>query len=51
MPKSGGPERIGLRRAIYARLRAEAVNRSAAKTAVNLPLSVAIGQAESTARM
>jgi hypothetical protein len=51
MPKSGGPERIGLWRAIFGLLRAEAVNRSAAKTAGNLPLSAASNQAESVARM
>jgi hypothetical protein len=49
--KSGGPERTGLRRAIFRRLRAGPVNRSAVKTPGNLPLSAAVGLAESTARM
>ena len=49
--KSGGRERKGLRRAIFARLRAGPVNRSAPKTPGNLPLSAALGQAESAARM
>jgi hypothetical protein len=48
-PKSGGPERIGLRRAIFGLLRVRPVNRSAPKTPGNLPLSAAVGQAESTA--
>jgi hypothetical protein len=51
MPKSGGPERISLRRAIFARLRAEPVNRSASKTPGNLGLSAVVVQAESVARM
>lgn len=42
---------MGLRRAIFGRLRAGPVNRSAPKTPGNLPLSAAPGQAESTARM
>jgi len=50
-PKSAGPERIGLRRAIFGRLRAGPVNRSTPKTPGKLPLSVAVGEAESTARM
>ncbi len=50
-PKSGGPERIGLRRAIFRRLRVRPVNRSAPKTPENLPLSAAVSAAESTARM
>ena len=50
-PKSGGPEKNGLRRAIFGRLRAEPVNRSVPKTPGNLPLNAASGQAESTARM
>ena len=49
--KSGGSERIGLRRAIFGRLRAGPVNMSALKTPGNLPLSVAPGRAESTSRM
>lgn len=49
--KSGGPERKGLRRAIFARLRVLPVNRSDLKTPGNLPLSAASNQAESTARM
>ena len=49
--KSGGPERIGLRRAIFGLLRAGPVNRSALKTPGNLPLSAASGLAESAARM
>ncbi|PZW48602.1 hypothetical protein C8P66_10416 [Humitalea rosea] len=51
MPKSGGPERIGLRRAISGHLHVWPVNRSTQKTPGNLPLSAASGQAESTARM
>ena len=51
MAKSGGPERIGLRRAIFGRLRVGPVNRSAPKTPGNLPLSAAVGRAESAARM
>ena len=50
-PKSGGPERIGLWRAIFGLLRAGPVNRSAVKTPGNLPLSVALRLAESMARM
>ncbi len=50
-PKSGGPERIGLRRAISGRLCAEPVNRSAPKTLGNLLLSASPGKAESMARM
>jgi len=42
---------MGLRRAIFGRLRARPVNRSAPKTPGNLPLSAASGLAESTARM
>ena len=49
--KSGGPERIGLRRAISGRLRDEPVTRSAPRTPGDLPLSPAVDQAESTARM
>ena len=49
--KSGGPEKIGLRRPIFRRLHAAPVNRSTLKTPGNLPLSAASGQAESTARM
>src|SRR4051812_11803631 len=49
--KSGGSERIGLRRAIFGRLRAGAVNRSAPISPGNLPLSAAAGLAESAARM
>src|SRR3954464_3343572 len=49
--KSGGPERIGLRRAIFGRLRVRPVNRSAPKIPGYLPLSAALDQAESTARM
>jgi hypothetical protein len=51
LAKSGGPERIGLRRAIFRCLRLWPVNRSAPKTPGNLPLSAALGLAESTARM
>ena len=51
MAKSGGPERIGLRRAIFGLLRAGAVNRSVPETPGNLPLSAALGRAESAARM
>ena len=42
---------MGLRRAIFARFRVRPVNRSDPKTPGNLPLSAAVGQAESTARM
>ena len=42
---------MGLRRAIFGRLRPEPVNRSAPKTPGNLPLGAAVGLAESTARM
>ena len=49
--KSRGPERVGLRRAIFSRLRVRPVNRSDQKTLGNLPLSAVPGQAESTARM
>jgi hypothetical protein len=49
--KSGGPERKGLRRAIFGLLRDGPVNRSAPKTPGNLPLSAALGLAESMARM
>jgi len=48
-PKSGGPERIDLRRAIFGLLCVRPVNRSAPKTPGSLPLSAAVGQAESTA--
>jgi hypothetical protein len=48
-PKSGGPERNGLRRAISGRLRAWPVNRSAPKTPENLPFSATSGQEESMA--
>ena len=51
MPNSGGPERIGLRRAIFGRFRVGPVNRSAPKTLGNLPISAASCKAESTARM
>jgi hypothetical protein len=51
MPKSGGLERIGLRRAIFGSRRALPVNRSAPKTAGNLPLSAVVVGAESMARM
>lgn len=46
--KSASPDRIGLGRAIFSRLRAERVNSSTPKTTGNLPLSAASGQAEST---
>ncbi len=49
--KSGGPERISLRRAIFALLRPRPVNRSTPNTPGNLPLSGASGLAESMARM
>jgi hypothetical protein len=49
--KSGGPERSGLRRAIFRRLRAGPVNRSAPRTPGNLRLSAAVGLAEGAARM
>jgi hypothetical protein len=49
--KSGGPERMSLRRATFDRSRARPVNRSAPKTPGHLPLSAMLGQAESTARM
>jgi hypothetical protein len=45
------PARIGLRRADFGLLRTGPVNRSAPKTPGNLPLSAAVGQAESTASM
>jgi len=51
MPKSGGLERIGLRRAIFGLLGADPVNRSAVKTAGNLPLSAVVVEVESAARM
>jgi hypothetical protein len=47
-----GPRRMDtLRRAVFVRLRGRPVNRSAPKTPGNLPLSGALGEAESTARM
>jgi hypothetical protein len=45
--KSGGPERNGAQREISGLLGAATVNRSAPKSAVNLPLSGPPGQAES----
>ena len=42
---------MGLRRAIFGRLRAGPVNRSTPKTPGNLPLSAMLGQVESMARM
>jgi len=50
-PKSSGPERNGRRRAIFRCLHAGPVNRFAPKTPGNLPLSAALGQAESAARI
>jgi len=51
MLKSGGPERIGLQRAILGPRRILPVNRFAPKTAGNLPLIAVVALAESMARM
>ncbi len=48
--KSGGPERIGLRRSIFGVFRAGRVNSSTPKSPGNLPLSAVGGQAETTLR-